>query len=113
MIFYSILFYFIYDLSKINGLLNLEYYKINECTVKIETDNGIKTCFNHECSIYKDPWRVIQTYFEDRPCYLHYLKLSFSNYDQFIVFVELQITNNNSLENFFSDSDKKHCFIEV
>ncbi|CAF4018822.1 unnamed protein product [Rotaria sordida] len=114
MIFYSSLFYLIYLLiNKTNGLLENDNDLKKECFVKIETDNGFETCFNHECYRYKDPWRIVQTYLYDQPCYLHYLKLAFSNYDQLLVFIELQTSNNNALETFFVDHDSKPCLIEL
>ncbi|CAF2111389.1 unnamed protein product [Rotaria magnacalcarata] len=113
-IFYSSLFYLIYFSNKTIGLSYTDYDGKIECSVRIETDNGFETCFNNECSNYKDPWRIVETYSDNQRCYLHYLKLSFSNYDQLIVFIELQTTNNNSLENFFApDHDSKRCFLEI
>src|SRR5437868_3787630 len=113
MIFYSSLFYLIIFVNKIFGLLQIRDYVKNECSVKLETENGVETCFNQQCSDYKDPWRIINTHIQDKSCYLHYLKLSFSTYDQLLVFIELQTENNNSLDQFFDDQDTKLCMLEV
>jgi len=113
MIFYSILFNLIIFIHKSFGILEVHSYVKNECSVRLETENGVETCFNQKCSDYKDPMRVINTHIQDRPCYLHYLKLSFSNYDQLLVFIELQTANNNSLEYFFNDEDLNLCMLEV
>ncbi|CAF1183090.1 unnamed protein product [Rotaria sp. Silwood1] len=114
MIFYSSLFYLIYlFINKTNGFPQTTNDINKECLVKLETDYGFEACFNHQCHRYKNPWRILQTYLDDQPCYLHYLKLAFSNYDQFIVFIELQTSNNNTLETFYVDHDGKRCYIEV
>jgi len=106
-------FYLIFFLPKIFGILEIEFDIKNECSVRLETDNGIETCLNQKCSDYKDPWRVINSHIQDQPCYLHYLRLSFTTYDQLLVFIELQQSSNNPLENFFADDDTKHSMIDV
>jgi hypothetical protein len=111
MIFYSILFYLIINESF--GILEIHSYVKNECSVKLETDNGVQTCFNQKCSDYKDPWRILYTHNQDRPCYLHYLKLSFTTYDQLLIFIELQTANNRSLGEFFDDQEPELCMLEV
>lgn len=113
MIFYSILFYLIIYFNKIFGILEIDFNIKNECSVRLETEHGIETCFNQKCSDYKDPWRIINTHIQDEPCYLHYLKLSFTNYDQFLVFIELQTANNNSLGNFFDDEGMDLCMLDI
>ncbi len=113
MIFYSILFYFLINLNQILGLLEIHSYVKNECSVRLETDNGIQTCLNQKCSDYKNPWRILYTHNQDRPCYLHYLKLSFTSYDQLLVFIELQTKNNRSLGEFFDDQQSEYCMLEV
>jgi hypothetical protein len=116
MIFDSNLFY-LFILTNIFldnslGHLQMNFDANNECSVTIETDNGLQTCFNQKCSDFKDPWRIVNTHLDDKPCYVHYLKLAFSNYDQFIVFTELQQTDNYSIEKFFAQ-DSKLCMLEV
>ncbi|CAF1044917.1 unnamed protein product [Adineta steineri] len=113
MIFYLTLFNLIFILNKTCGMLNIEFDVKNECSVRLETDHGIETCLNQQCSDFKDPWRVINSHIQDEPCYLHYLKLSFTTYDQLLVFIELQQSSNNRLENFFSNDETKHCMLEI
>ncbi len=113
MIFYSNLFYLILFISQSFGVLDIRYHVKNECSVRLETENGVETCFNQQCSDYKDPWRVINTHIQDRPCYLHYLKLAFSTYDQLLIFIELQTVNNHSLGEFFDNQDSRLCMLEV
>jgi hypothetical protein len=113
MIFYSSLFYLIIYVNKIFGILEIRDYVKNECSVRLETENGVETCLNQQCSDYKDPWRILNTHIQDQPCYLHYLRLSFSNYDQLLVFIELQTADNKSLDHFFNDQDTQLCMLEV
>ncbi len=113
MIFYSILFYFLINPNQILGILEIHSYVKNECSVRLETDDGIQTCLNQKCSDYKNPWRILYTHNQDRPCYLHYLKLSFTSYDQLLVFIELQTKNNRSLGEFFDDGQSEYCMLEV
>ena len=113
MIFYSNLIYLIFLFFKTIRTLEVSTDFNNECLVKLETDNGVETCFNQNCSDFKDPWRVIYTYFQEEPCYFHYLKLAFSSYDHLIVFSELQSPNDRTLDSFFVDENSKPRTLEV
>jgi hypothetical protein len=113
MIFYSILFNFIIILHKIFGLLDVDFDIRNECSVRIQTDRGMETCLNHQCYYYKDPLRVVNSHIQDKPCYFHYLKLSFTNYDQFLVFIEFQRSNGKPLDDFFAAKDSNICALEI
>jgi hypothetical protein len=113
MIFYSILFYLIINYNKIFGILQVHSYVKNECSVRLETDKGVETCLNQQCSDYKDPLRILNIHIQDQPCYLHYLRLAFSSYDQLLVFIEYQTENNKSLDQFFNDQDSNICMLEV
>jgi hypothetical protein len=113
MIFNSILIYLLLFVNQTLGILDILSNVNNECSVRLETDEGIQTCFNQQCSDYKNPWRILYIHNQDRPCYLHYLKLSFTTYDQLLVFVELQATNNRSLGQFFDDRQTELRVLEV
>ena len=113
MIFYSILIYFSLVINQIFGILDILSNVTNECSVRLETDEGVQTCFNQQCSDYKDPWRILNIHNQDEPCYLHYLKLSFTSYDQLLVFVELQATNNRSLGQYFDHRQTELRVLEV
>jgi len=95
------------------SILQRNFYTNNECSVRIKTDNDLQTCFNQRCSDFKDPWRVINTYLDDRSFYIHYFKLAFSNYDQLLVFIELQESNDYLLENFLTGQYPLSCKLQL
>ncbi|UJR16574.1 hypothetical protein I4U23_003475 [Adineta vaga] len=86
---------------------------ISECSVRLETDKGVEICLNHKCSDFKDPWRVINSHIQDQPCYLNYLRLSFTTYDQLLIFIEIQHASDNSLDSFFATDETKHTLLEI
>ena len=113
MIFYYILFYLIILEKTIFGMFDMDFSVQNECSIRLETDHGIETCLNHQCYYYKDPWRVLSSHYQDEPCYIHYLKLSFSNYDQFLIFSEMQHSYNLSLNDFFAANDMNLNVLDI
>ncbi|CAF0907253.1 unnamed protein product [Adineta ricciae] len=97
----------------LNNPIRTEFGRENECSIRLQTDQGIETCQNQQCLHIKDPWRVIGSHIQDQPCYVHYLQLSFTNYDLFLVFIELQYASNTSLDSFFSDNSTVHNLLEI
>lgn len=78
-----------------------------ECFVELDLENGRNRCWNNRCDQHRDPLRIRHSFYFDEPendeiCFFNYLKLSFSSYDHFLLFIENQRNFGFFLENFFS-----------
>ena len=113
MLFNFHLIFIFHCLNTSFGIIGIEFGTENECSIRLQTDQGIETCQNQQCLHIKDPWRVIGSHIQDQPCYVHYLQLSFTNYDLFLVFVELQYASETSLDSIFSNNSTVHNLLEV
>ena len=112
-IFSRLLFLLIIQSNLNFGILEIRSNVKNQCFLDFETENGIRTCLNQDCSNFKDPLRIIESYNENGRCFIHYLKLSFTSYDLFLLFIEYQTKNNHSLGEFFSENDNEFSMLEV
>lgn len=112
-VFSRLLFLLIIQLNFNSGTLDIHSNGQNQCFLEFETENGIRTCLNEDCSNLKDSLRIVQSYNENGPCLIRYLKIAFTSYDLFLLFIEYQTKNEHSLGEFFSKNDKELTMLEV
>jgi hypothetical protein len=96
-----------------SAILQFDGQLQDECSVVVENERGTETCGNTRCATLPDPWRIIRVHSDDRPCQFRYLKLSFTSYDQLLMFVELQKAMAIGLDEFFVTSDKQLNMLDV
>ena len=101
------------SVAQTNAVLHMDMNEIHSCSVRLETDRGFETCVSERCSEYPNPWRVVETFVDDRACHLTYLNLSFSTYDQLLVFAELQSSTDRLLEHFFDEHHVTPTMLQV
>lgn len=109
-VFSRLLFLFLIQFKSTNSFLENRSKVKNECVIRLETEDGFRNCFNTECSIWKDPLRIIESFNETGRCLIHYLHLAFSSYDSFVLFIEQQ---TKSVGEFFSENLAEFSMFEV
>ena len=113
MLFKLHLIFILICVNKSFEIQDTETHQPNECSVHLQTDQGIKTCQRQQCMNIKDPWRVIGSYLNGQTCYVQSLQLFFTNYDQFLVFVELQYASHTFVESIFPQNSAAQNVLEV
>ncbi len=79
-----------------------------ECLIRLETVNNLTRCLSSECSKYSNPLRILES-----SCQINNLQLSFTNYENFLDFIQNQVDSDYLLEHLFIENNQQTNTIEV
>lgn len=107
------LFFILFEIDRSIGIFILTSNYPNECLVEIETEKGIEQCGNLLCDQVKNPTEILRVHHNGQLCFIHYLKLFFSTYDQFLIFNEQQYSRHRFLHQYFPEKRNKLTVLHV
>jgi hypothetical protein len=80
----------------------------SECLIRLETVNNLTRCLSSECSKYSNPLRILES-----SCQITNLQLSFTNYSNFLDFIQNQVDSDYFLEHLFIENNQQTNTIQV
>lgn len=113
MLFNLILFYLIVCIDRLLSHPPEESHFGKECLVTLQMESGESVCPNDDCFVNTNPLNVIQSLHDNgKRCYLHFLQLAFTSYENLIHFINTQAQSRTPVERFFA-RDRQTRLIEV